>query len=144
MNDLLRESLLDIDFAGKYSSLLDKHSHRNLMRGADTDIVKRIVRELGFSCNYVSNGKFFKIDDESQVNLHFSIDLGVVEFILSAKIDDNGFGGPYGYLYAQLVGEDGNRKPRFGCYCELTEILDEGLTFYVEIRNSLLRAMKLT
>ena len=91
---------------------------------------------------YVKNGKYFEVDDRTQnVSLNLSTDLGIVEFILNARIKEEGCGGPFGYMSSLIAKEDRIKKPRFSNYRELKEILEEGFELYEDIKAQLIKKL---
>lgn len=139
MNEILKKVLVEIDFKNRFDALFEKHSHRNLFKKANPSEVQKIIEKLGHKCTYYKRDKFFKIDDDkSDISLNLSTNLGIVEFILDAKVDEEGTGGPFGYMSTFIESEERIKKPRFATYEELEEILEEGIKLYDGIKKGLL------
>ncbi len=139
MTERLKNILVEIDFKNRFDILFENHSHRNLFKKADPKEVQGIIEKLGYECTYHKSGKFFKIDDvQPDLSLNLSIEIGVVEFILDAIVNGEGTGGPFGYMSTFIVHEERIKKPRFGSYEELEEILIEGFGIYEDIKKGLL------
>lgn len=141
MTERLKNVLVKIDFKNRFDTLFEKHSHRNLFKKADPKEVQKIIEKLGYECVYHKSGKFFKIDDvQPNLSLNLSTDIGIVEFILDAIVDDEGTGGPFGYMSTFIEHEERIKKPRFGSYEELEEILIEGFGIYEDIKKGILES----
>ncbi|MEN8194701.1 MAG: hypothetical protein ABFS12_17910 [Bacteroidota bacterium] len=139
MNETLKQVLVEVNFKERFDALFDKHSHKNLFKKAEPSKVSQIIEEIGYQNKYVKNGKYFEVDDRTQnVSLNLSTDLGIVEFILNAKIKEEGCGGPFGYMSSLIDKEDRIKKPRFSDYEELKEILEEGFEIYEAIKAQLI------
>lgn len=139
MNKTLKQVLVEVNFKERFDALFNKHSHRNLFKKAEPSKVSQIIEEIGYQNKYVKNGKYFEVDDRTlNVNLNLSTDLGIVEFILNAKIKEEGCGGPFGYMSSLIDKEDRIKKPRFSDYEELKVILEEGFEIYEAIKAKLI------
>ena len=142
MIERLKNVLVEIDFKNRFDALFEKHSHRNLFKKTDPKEVQKIIEKLGYECVYHKSGKFFKIDNvQPNFSLNLSTDIGIVEFILDAIVDGEGTGGPFGYMSTFVEYEERIKKPRFGSYEELEEILIEGFGIYEDIKKGLLSSL---
>lgn len=140
MNETLKQVLVDTNFKERFDTLFEKHSHRNLFKKAEPSKVSQIIKEIGYQNNYIKNGKYFEVDDRTQnISLNLSTDLGIVEFILNARINNEGCGGPFGYMSTFIEKEDRIKKPRFSDYEELKEILEEGFKIYEDIKGLIIK-----
>ena len=140
MTEKLQSILQKIDFKNRFDALFEQHSHKNLLKKTDLKMVSNIINQLGYESVYHKSGKFFKIDAANpKTSLNVSVDLGIVEFILDTTIDDEGVGGPFGYMREQIESEGRIKKPRFGSYEELNDILIDGFGIYEDIKVQLLK-----
>jgi hypothetical protein len=138
MNETLKKALINVDFKERFDNLFEKHSHRNLFKKAEPNIVSQIIEDLGYKNIYKKDGKYFEVDDRTaNVSLNLSVDIGIVEFILNAKINGEGCGGPFDYMCTFISSDDKLKVPRFSDYKELKEILEEGFGIYEDIKREL-------
>lgn len=139
MTERLKNILVEIDFKNRFDILFEKHSHRNLFKKADPQMVQEIIEKLGYGCTYHKSGKFFKVDKaQSNLSLNLSTDIGIVEFILDAIVDGEGTGGPFDYMCTFISDDENLKAPRFSSYEELEEILKEGFSIYEDIKRELI------
>lgn len=132
----LHTILRTVNFDQRYRVLFEKHNHKNLFKNADLKEVCKHLQILGYNSSVNKTEKFIRVQtDHASVTVNIALTAGVVEIILNLKQGREIEGGPLGYLYSQLSGEERNLKPRFSSYQELEEILVECFSLVEEIKN---------
>ncbi|MGQ1948757.1 hypothetical protein ACT3CD_16825 [Geofilum sp. OHC36d9] len=141
MNEILKKALINVKLKERFDNLFEKHSHKKLFKKADPIMVSQLITDLGYLNIYKKNGKYFEVDDRTgNVSLNLSVDIGIVEFILNAKINGEGCGGPFDYMCTFISSDEKLKAPRFSDYKELKEILEEGFKLYEDIKNELYKS----
>lgn len=151
LNPKIKEALIGIDFIKRYEEVSKKFNaertslnHRLLY--VDGKEVMEIIQELGFFPLFDSKEKFYKIREEQigefSFGVHIILQDGMVDLVWIVKEDGELLlGAPWGTYSRRLV--DGSyriKKPIFGTYEDLEQILKIAFNMYEDFKAVICRA----
>ena len=149
LNSKIKNALIKIDFVKKYEELsgmytAEKTPSDKRLVNIDGEEVMEILQKLGYSSTFVPKDKFYKTGQEQvgpyTLCVHYILEYGMVDVVWVVKEGDELLlGAPWG-TYTKRILENGYRikKPVFGDYDQLEEILEITLKMYEEFKNALL------
>ena len=150
LNANIKEALLEINFTERYKSLSERYdsertSNSKRLIYIDGEEVLEILQELGYASIFDEKEKFFKIMEEEQKNYSFGANVilqdGMVDMVWVIK--EKGkviLGSPLG-TYSRRISKDSSRikKPIFGTYEDLEEILRTLFSMYEDMKKALVK-----
>lgn len=147
LNPKIKCSLIKIDFIERYEKLSNKFnaertpSSRRLVY-IDGEEVMEIIQELGYFPLFNTKEKFYKIKEEQIEKFTFGVHIilrgGMVDLVWVVKENDEILlGAPWGTYSKRLI--DINyiiKKPIFGTYEDLEEILKVSFEMYEDFKRA--------
>jgi hypothetical protein len=148
LDSKIKEALTKLDFVGRYRTLSDNfNSERiplnNRLIYIDGEEIMEMIRKLGYSPQFDTKEKFYKIREEQVENytigMHVILRDGMVDLVWVVK--ENGkllLGAPWGTYSRRLVDSSCRiKKPVFGSYEDLDEILKTAFSMYEDFKKIL-------
>ena len=148
LNVKIKESLIKINFIKRYEELSNKFNAERTPTGhrlvhVDGEMVMEIIQNLGYSPQFDSKEKFYKIEEvieEYIFGVHIILRDGLIDLVWVVK--ENGkllLGAPWGTYSKRLI-DAGYRikKPIFGTYDDLEEILKVTFEMYDDFKGMLI------
>lgn len=149
LNPKIKRSLIKIDFIDRYEKLSNKFSAERTPSSRrlvyiDREEVMEIIQELGYFPLFDAREKFYKIKEEQIEKFTFGVHIilrgGMVDLVWVAKENDEILlGAPWGTYSKRLI--DINyiiKKPIFGTYEDLEEILKVSFEMYEDFKRALI------
>lgn len=147
LNPKVKDALLKVDFITRYENLsshfsADRTPTENRLIYIDGEEVMEIIRDLGYSPQFDTKGKFYKIEEEHIGEFVFGVHIilrgGTVELVWVVK--ENGvllLGAPWGTYSKRLVNANYRIKmPVFGTYEDLEDILKITFRMYEDFKDA--------
>ena len=148
LNPKVKDALIKIDFITRYEKLssyfnADRTPTENHLIYIDGEEVMEMIKCLGYSPQFDTKEKFYKIEEEHIEKYSFGIHIilrdGRVELVWAVK--ENGallLGAPWGTYSRRLIDANYRIKPPvFGTYEELEAILKIVFEMYEDFKNAL-------
>lgn len=149
LNPEIKCSLIKIDFIERYEKLSNKFNAERTPSGRrlvyiDGEEVMEIIQELGYFPLFNPKEKFYKIKEEHIDKFTFGVHIilrgGMVDLVWVVKENDEILlGAPWGTYSKRLI--DINyiiKKPIFGTYEDLEEILKVSFEMYEDFKRALI------
>ncbi len=148
LNSKIRAALIKINIVNRYEELYDRFNAErttlsNRLVYIDGEEVMEMIRDLGYSPQFDTKEKFYKIKEEQIGALTFGFHIilrdGMVDLVWVAK--ENGellIGAPWSIYSRRLI--DSNyriKKPIIGTYEDLEEILRVAFKMYEDFKDAL-------
>ena len=150
LNKKIKEALIEIDFVRRYEVLSNKYSAErtassNRLIYIDGEEVMEMIQELGYIPMFDPKEKFYKIQQEQiesfKLCVHIILKDGMVDLVWVVKENEELLlGAPWGTYSRRLI--DGNyriKKPIFGTYEDLEDIIKYTFDMYEDFKKSLVR-----
>lgn len=145
LNDKIKNALIAMEFVKRYEDLSNAFNSERTpsdkrLNYIDGEEVKDAIRSMGYAPKFDTQEKFFKIQEEQMGAYTFGVHIilrdGTVELVWVVR--ENGtvlLGSPWG-TYAKRLIEPSYRikKPIFGTYEDLDEILRIAFTMYEDFK----------
>lgn len=149
LNPKIKCSLIKIDFIDRYEKLSNKFSAERTPSGRrlvyiDGEEVMEIIQELGYSPLFNTKEKFYKIKEEHIDKFTFGVHIilrgGMVDLVWVVKENDEILlGAPWGTYSKRLIDINYRiKKPIFGTYEDLDEILKVSFEMYEDFKRALI------
>lgn len=149
LNDKVRHALINMDFIKRYEELSVRFSGERTpsnerLEYVDFDEVIEILLGFGHPSRFDKKEKFFKIKEERVVAFTFGFHIilrdGMADFVWVVR--ENGellLGAPWGTYSRRLVDVNYKiKKPVFGTYEDLEEILQTAFEMYEDFKKALI------
>lgn len=148
LNPKIKQALIKIDFVKRYEELSRKFNDvwtpsNERLRYIDGETVMEMIRELQYSPQFDPREKFFKIVDEKVGEFTFSVHIildGAVELVWVVRENDELLlGSPWGTYSRRIIDPSYRiKKPIFGSYEDLEEILHVAFEMYEDFKSTLI------
>jgi len=149
LNFKIKAALVKIDFIKRYEELSDKFNAErtpssNRLVYIDGEEVLETIQDLGYSPLFDAKEKFYKIKEEKMgrfaLGVHIILQGGMVDIVWVVK--ENGellLGAPWGTYSRRLINSSYRiKKPIFGTYEDLEEILKITFKMYEDFKSALI------
>ena len=148
MNPKIKDALLKINFVERYETLSAQFSVARTPANErliyiDGEEVMEMIRAAGYSPQFNTKEKFYKIEEEHIGNYSFGVHIilrnGIVDLVWVVR--EGGvllLGSPWGTYSRRLI--DANyriKKPVFGTYTDLETILKITFAMYEDFKRAL-------
>lgn len=141
----IKEALIKIDFIKRYEEISNKYNLERISSSRrlvylDGEEVMEIVRDLGYSPIFDSKEKFYKIVQEQCGDFSFCVHIilrdGMVDLVwVVREKEELLLGAPWGTYTRRLIDSSYRiKKPIFGNYEDLREILDVTFKMYEDFK----------
>lgn len=150
LNTKIKEALTEIDFIKRYEQLsnrfnIEKTPLNERLIYIDGEEIMSIIHDLGYSAQFDSREKFYKIEGEQigkyMLGVHIILQDGMADFVWLVK--ENGkliLGAPWGTYSKRLIDPNYRiKKPVFGTYEDLENILKMSFEMYEDFKKALVR-----
>lgn len=151
LNFKVKNALIKIDFIKRYEELSNCFSNERTPSNerliyVDRDEVMEIISDLGYSSQFNAKEKFYKIKEEQAgaftFGFHIILRDGMADLVWVVR--ENGelhLGEPWGIYSRRLVDVNYRiKKPVFGTYEELEDILKEAFGMYEDFKLALMQS----
>lgn len=145
LSDKIKNALIEMEFVKRYEELSkvfnsERTPSDKRLNYIDCEEVKDTIRSLGYSPKFDAKEKFFKIQEETIDTYTFGVHIilrgGAVELVWVVR--ENGvvlLGSPWGTYAKRMIAPSYRiRKPVFGTYEELDEILGIAFVMYEDFK----------
>lgn len=145
----IKDTLIKIDFVNRYNELSKKFSinrtpSSNRLIYIDGEEVMEIIQGLGYLPQFDSKEKYYKIKEEKlgkfNLGVHIILQSGMVDLVWI--VQENGellLGAPWGTYSRRLIDVNYRiKKPIFGTYEDLEEILKIAFEMYEDFKKALI------
>lgn len=142
----IKEVLEKINFLERSKNMSKRfnESLEDCLRNYDVNKVIHLFNRLGYDAEYDGREEFFKtafVDNSPNYKIWFNISLkyGIAEFIWVAYHQNEVRTGSPWSIYVRFLGPDEKfKKPTFGSYEELEELLKEAFLMYEDFKRELI------
>lgn len=151
LNSKVKNALSKIDFISRYEKLsshfnADRTPTENRLIYVDGEEVMEMIRNLGYSPQFNTKEKFYKIEEETIEEFTFGVHIilweGTVDLVWIVK--ENGIlllGAPWGTYSRRLIDVNYRiKKPVIGTYDDLEDILKTAFGMYEDFKNALMQS----
>ena len=150
LNGKIKNALISMDFIKRYEELSARFSSERTpsnerLRYVDGDEVMEMIRVFGYTPQFDAKEKFYKIKEEQVGEFTFGFHIildGMADLVWVVK--KNGellLGSPWGVYSRRLIDVNYRiKKPVFGTYEDLEEILQTAFGMYEDFKLALLQA----
>lgn len=150
LNSKIKEALTKMEFVKCYEALsnkfnADKTPSNDRLIYIDGDEVMEIIQDLGYSSRFDAKEKFYKVEEEKIGKFTFGVNIvlqgGMVELVWIVKENDELIlGAPWGTYSRRLIDINYRiKKPIFGTYEDLEEILQIAFEMYERFKGVLIK-----
>lgn len=149
LNPTIKEALKKIEFIKRYEELSRKFNSERTpsserLRYIDGEEVLEMIQDLGYIPLFVPKEKFYKIQEEKigiyTFGFHIILQEGMADLVWVVKADNELLlGSPWG-VYSRRLVDVGYRikKPIFGTYEDLEEIIKISFEMYEDFKNAII------
>ena len=141
----IKEALIKIDFIKRYEEISNKYNLERISSSRrlvylDGEEVMEIIQDLGYSSIFDSKEKFYKIIEEQKGDFSFCVHIilrdGMVDLVwVVREKEELLLGAPWGTYTRRLIDSSYRiKKPIFGNYEDLREILDVTFKMYEDFK----------
>lgn len=149
LNSKVKNALIKIDFIKRYEQLskfynAERTSSKERLRYFDGEIVMDSINQLGYIVIFEPKDKYFKIIetqiDRYSFSVHIILDNGMVDIVWIVKEKESLILGlPIGEYSRLIITPDYRiKKPIFGTYEDLDEILESTFQLFEDFKQNLL------
>ena len=148
LNSKIKDALIKMDFIKQYENLSNKFNAErtpssNRLVYIDGEEVMEMIQNLGYSPVFERKEKFYKIKEEQIgtfiTGVHIILRDGMVDLVWIVR--ENGkllLGAPWGTYSKRLIDSSYRiKKPIFGTYEDLEEIIKIAFEMYEDFKNAL-------
>ena len=148
LNPKVKDALIKIDFITRYEKLssyfnADRTPTEDRLFHVDGEEVMEMIRNLGYSPQFDTKEKFYKIEEEKIGEYVFGVHIilwqGIVDLVWVVK--ENGIlllGAPWGTYSRRLIDVNYRiKKPVIEAYEDLEDILKITFGMYEDFKNAL-------
>ena len=150
LNGKIKNALISMDFIKRYEELSSRFSSERTpsnewLRYVDGDEVMEMIRDFGYTPQFDAKEKFYKIKEEQvgvfAFGFHIILD-GMADLVWVVKeIGELLLGSPWSVYSRRLIDVNYRiKKPVFGTYEDLEEILQTAFGMYEDFKLALLQA----
>lgn len=152
LNSKIKDALIKMDFIKQYENLSNKFNAErtpssNRLVYIDGEEVMEMIQNLGYSPVFERKEKFYKIKEEQIgtfiTGVHIILRDGTVDLVWIVR--ENGellLGAPWGTYSKRLIDNSYRiKKPIFGTYEDLEEIIKIAFEMYEDFKIALVEAM---
>lgn len=148
LNSKIKDALVKIDFIKRYEELSKKFNAERTSLSSrliyiDGEEVMEIIQSLGYLPLFNAKEKFYKIKEEQigkfTFGVHIILQGGMVDLVWVVREDNELLlGSPWG-TYSRRLSDNSYRikKPIFGTYEDLEEILTVSFKMYEDFKSAL-------
>lgn len=148
LNAKIKEALIKINFIKRYEELSSKYSAErtpssNRLIYIDGEEVMEMIQEMGYLPIFDAKEKFYKIQQEQiesfTLSVHIILKDGMVDLVWVVKENDELIlGAPWGTYSRRLIESNYRiKKPVFGTYDDLEDIIKYTFAMYEDFKKSL-------
>lgn len=150
LNDKVKQALNIINFVKRYEELSNKYNDiktpmKLRLELIDIEEVIDTIKDLGYKANFIKKEKYFHIEDTIVNEYTFSCNIilfgGTVDLVWIVKRNENLLlGSPWGTYAKKLINPQYKiKKPIFGTYDDLENILQISFVMFEEFKETLLK-----
>ena len=150
LNSKIKDALLKIDFITQYEKLSsqfssDRTPSKDRLIYINGEEVMEIIRDLGYSPLFNAKEKFYKIKEEQigafRFGVHIILQGGMVDLVWVVRENDELLlGAPWGMYSRRLIDVNYRiKKPIFGTYEDLEDILKSTFEMYEDFKNAFIQ-----
>lgn len=151
LNPRIKKVLIEIDFIRRYEELSNTFdgkktpSNKRLIY-IDGEEVMDTIQDLGYFSEFNSKEKFYKIKEEQKEKYTFGFHIilygGMVDLVWVVREKDKQLlGAPWGTYSRRLIEPNYRiKKPIFGTYNDLEEILKVAFQMFEDLKKALMNA----
>lgn len=149
INKKIIEALIKMQFISRYEELSKKFNAERTPSNErliyiDGEEVMEMIQEMGYDAIFDSKEKFYKIKEEKineyEFGVHVILQDGMVDVVWIVKENDELIlGSPWGTYSRRLINSSYRiKKPIFGTYDDLEEILKMTFLMYEDFKRALI------
>lgn len=149
LNPKIKNALIKMNFVQRYEEISNKFNaektpHNERLIYIDGEEVMDMIRDFGYSPLFNTKEKFFKIQEEQvgafRFGVHIILDCGMVDLVWVVKESGELILGTPWSIYSRILIDANYRikKPIFGTYEDLEEILKDTFAMYEDFKSALL------
>lgn len=146
LNHKIKESLTKMEFINRYEELskafnAERTPSNKRLIYIDGEEVMEMIHDMGYVPQFDSKEKFYKIQEENIDNYTFGVHIilqdGMVDIVWVVKEDGELIlGAPWGTYSRRLLNSSYRiKKPIFGTYEDLEEILKKAFLMYEDFKT---------
>lgn len=153
LNPRIKEALVKINFVERYEKLSNTYNEKKTPSDKrliyiDGEEVMETIQDLGYLSEFDEKEKFYKFKEERKEEFTFGFHIvlysGMVDLVWIVKEkNDLILGAPWGTYSRRLIDPSYKiKKPIFGTYDDLQEILEIAFEMYEDFKKAFLGALE--